>query len=1300
MTKLNNFPPIHSAGRALKASLLAGLLSIGLSTSAAARTIRVASSTPMGGRVFIENTTGGSLTSTGSVGLVAIPYGGYQFKGWKDAATGNIVSTALRLTDSGTADRTLVGVFAHPAYPAMQRTFTANVSQQNRYLKSVTTTGTQTPTVFAATSTAELPYTAFSTVGTYTDAGAVIDKTATPIVVAQGTAQFTLNFKAWTDAIDGHASELNWAQQAVFVDWNGNGSFADANEVYARNSSADPPFSDFVSAEGYTRTLTIPPATAQPGDYRMRVVYNEPETSATDWPASIFASSPAHIRNGVAYDFTLRIQENNSALWNVAVYNKTGGKAAESGTQNIDSLKFTTTDVSMAYKNGGAFNKPLSEIDSLAVQSSTLPATPLFSGILPTELIYGNRSFSLNYEGSDAVYWTTRANATPDSLYSAPVSTAGWSAGAKTVKAVAVKGGKLSNIAELAFTIRANQTATPVVSTADAPRWYKLSVGLNATSNRAGRLLSHNTKNAYPTTTTQTATADSLLWRLEGTSLSSVKLANRLGEYIILNGNDVNCSLTGSAASATSLSVDDNSANSPATYRFTSNGTYLHPGTEGRTWSVLAYNDELSTNSAWQFTPIYNKVIKLPSDIQGGTYGVGTAGTYNAELFEGGSVNLVCTPATGTVFLGWSTDGGVTALSGSNVATYTVRADNLTESSTVTYTPMFNTNYTAVPLLSTAAAPVWYKISVAKTALNGRAGRLLSHNTKYNYPTTTDIKTTADSVLWRLEGSSLAAVKVANRLGEYLVASGYNTGYYFRSTYAEGSTFAIEDNSSNSASTYRFANGGNYMHPGSTDSSVGLWAVIGYNAELNTNTAWQFTPVYSKTITVAQNVIGGSYGVNATGTYRYELFNGDRTNLVCTALTGATFRGWSTDGGTTVISGSNVSPYTITANNLTASSSVTYTPVFNTSALPPTPTISFSETNATAPYCRGYINISSTVTNAKIEYQVNDGTWTTYTDKINIKTLNSGRNAFNVKVTDPATSLSIVLNEYITYDGSDAQDPKSWMDHISNNVNLSRLSIPGTHETCATGGTAWHKCQNNSITDQLNLGVRVLDFRIGDDFQMYHSTTGMGIYFYGAITEVANFLKAHPSEFVMVSIKDENWNGTQADWSREVGRMMDETGVAYTTDDSRDYTMGELRGKFIILRRYGDFGSTRGISPSSWPNDWYGSVSAGSVTLRIQDAYNYGAELVSSAGGRKWGYVQNFLNEARDNPTNGQIYLNFLNGTGISTPGAWANNINPRMSTYLDGNPKARLGIIMMDFVGSYTGLPAKIYNANKYPQL
>lgn len=260
--------------------------------------------------VGVSETT---LKTSSPVIALATPKDGYIFTGWYNLTTGEKISGDLYYIDAATSDMALQARFDQN-YPVMTRTFTGNVNQQNRYLRSVTTTRTQTPKVFVAFTATQLPYTAFpaTSIGRFIESGALINKCDNPIVVHLGTSSFAMTFHGYTAQLSGSSSELNWTQQACYIDWNKDGKFEGSSEIYAKSSNTigndGGVCASFISAFGYTRTLTIP-AGVLPGNYRMRVVYYEPQNQSEEWHKNLFTTLKGQIRNGISYDFEINIQD-------------------------------------------------------------------------------------------------------------------------------------------------------------------------------------------------------------------------------------------------------------------------------------------------------------------------------------------------------------------------------------------------------------------------------------------------------------------------------------------------------------------------------------------------------------------------------------------------------------------------------------------------------------------------------------------------------------------------------------------------------------------------------------------------------------------------------------------------------------------------------------------------------------------------------------------------------------------------------------------------------------------------------
>jgi len=101
-----------------------------------------------------------------------------------------------------------------------------------------------------------------------------------------------------------------------------------------------------------------------------------------------------------------------------------------------------------------------------------------------------------------------------------------------------------------------------------------------------------------------------------------------------------------------------------------------------------------------------------------------------------------------------------------------------------------------------------------------------------------------------------------------------------------------------------------------------------------------------------------------------------------------------------------------------------------------------------------------------------------------------------------------------------------WMSRLDGTLSLAQLSIPGTHDSGALfepiPRTA--KCQNRSIAEQLNTGIRFLDIRcrhVNNTFVIQHGMVNQNQTFEDVLNTVITFLHNNPSECVIMSVKEE-----------------------------------------------------------------------------------------------------------------------------------------------------------------------------------
>jgi 1-phosphatidylinositol phosphodiesterase len=254
-----------------------------------------------------------------------------------------------------------------------------------------------------------------------------------------------------------------------------------------------------------------------------------------------------------------------------------------------------------------------------------------------------------------------------------------------------------------------------------------------------------------------------------------------------------------------------------------------------------------------------------------------------------------------------------------------------------------------------------------------------------------------------------------------------------------------------------------------------------------------------------------------------------------------------------------------------------------------------------------------------------------------------------------------------------------WMTPLDGGLALSQLSIPGTHDSGASiepfPGTA--KCQNLTISQQLDAGVRFLDIRcrhVNDAFAIYHGSVDQNLTFNAVLDATYAFLSANPGETVIMSIKQEHTASGNT-------RSFEATFDSYVALNPSKWlpgavipTLNEARGKIVLLRRFGATETPKGIDASVWPDQ--ATFTSGS--LRVQDEY------AVSNNDTKWNGILAVLEEARTGGP-GTFYVNFASGYvsgffGIPNITGVSNNINPRLTGFFTANRSGRFGAILMDF--------------------
>lgn len=211
--------------------------------------------------------------------------------------------------------------------------------------------------------------------------------------------------------------------------------------------------------------------------------------------------------------------------------------------------------------------------------------------------------------------------------------------------------------------------------------------------------------------------------------------------------------------------------------------------------------------------------------------------------------------------------------------------------------------------------------------------------------------------------------------------------------------------------------------------------------------------------------------------------------------------------------------------------------------------------------------------------------------------------------------------DWITY--SSYVDGPCWMSHVDDDKYLDELSIPGTHDsgTCSVDNdtepqSSQVKCQQDYIPTQLLEGIRYFDIRLGkgDDPGIDHGgfylfkKDGNFLHLSDVIGYFTTFLKENPTEALIMLVSRGNDEATDEGITTAFAKVMDENPDLFYTS-SRVPTLGEVRGKIVLLRRFrlagnSVSGHTWGLDLTEW-DDKAKAHSDSTTMCLVQDARGF-----------------------------------------------------------------------------------------------
>ncbi|HXT44070.1 MAG TPA: phosphatidylinositol-specific phospholipase C [Pseudonocardiaceae bacterium] len=317
-------------------------------------------------------------------------------------------------------------------------------------------------------------------------------------------------------------------------------------------------------------------------------------------------------------------------------------------------------------------------------------------------------------------------------------------------------------------------------------------------------------------------------------------------------------------------------------------------------------------------------------------------------------------------------------------------------------------------------------------------------------------------------------------------------------------------------------------------------------------------------------------------------------------------------------------------------------------------------------------------------------------------------------------------------DGLDLHN--SWMRDIADNALVTSLSIPGTHNSCSIGGIlGFTKTQGLDLSDQLNAGIRFLDIRLShyqDNLFVHHDVVHMGKCYADVLSVCSTFLEQHPSETILMSIKDEgrcdsllgrfapsrvfgksrgdpmSWvvrsNSFEDAFKARTWEYVEDPSLFYNlpsplpgdgsanTNLTARTTLGEVRGKIILLRRF-EASPDVGFDLTYWPENMRFRGAANPV-YAVEDHWWDPGE------GDKYNFMITHIEEARRRSPK-DLYITFASAVHMNAR-AYSKAINPRLNDYLAKSPPGRVGIIAMDYFEEPRELVSNVIQMNSMAEM
>ncbi len=177
-----------------------------------------------------------------------------------------------------------------------------------------------------------------------------------------------------------------------------------------------------------------------------------------------------------------------------------------------------------------------------------------------------------------------------------------------------------------------------------------------------------------------------------------------------------------------------------------------------------------------------------------------------------------------------------------------------------------------------------------------------------------------------------------------------------------------------------------------------------------------------------------------------------------------------------------------------------------------------------------------------------------------------------------------------------------WMARVPDSTPVCRITVPGTHDAatgegfaCADSAVALvvAKTQELSLSRQWAAGVRAFDLRPAvrtmpdgtRQLHIYHGEFATRLTMHAALSLIADSLAAHPTEFAIVVMRHEaSSSRDESLWPALMGELLARH-ADVLADFSPSMTVGDMRGKILLISRDHYDGPLHGAYAEGWRHD-------------------------------------------------------------------------------------------------------------------